>query len=45
MFLSRFGQRRTKGCYFLLLVIIIRVSYLKKIRMIGQTDGLDNDQT
>jgi hypothetical protein len=44
MFLSWVGQRRTKGCYFLLPIHIIRVNYLNKIKMIGQTDGLGNDK-
>jgi hypothetical protein len=45
MFLNWLGKKKTKRCDFLSLVIIIRVSYLKKIRMIGQMDGLGNDQT
>jgi hypothetical protein len=44
MFFSWFGQRKTKGCYFLLSITIIIISYFKRIRMIGQMDGLGNDQ-
>jgi hypothetical protein len=47
MFLSCLGQRRTKGHYLLLSVIIIKVSYFQKIRMkirvISQTDGVGNE--
>jgi hypothetical protein len=45
MFLSSFGQKITKGCYFLVPITIIRVSYFKIIRMIDQMDGIGNDQT
>ncbi len=49
MLLSWLGERRTKGCYFLLLVIFIKVNYSKrikmKIRMISQMDGIGNNQT
>jgi hypothetical protein len=45
MFLRWLGQRKTKGYYFLRWVIIIRVSYFKRGRMIGQIDGIGNDQT
>jgi hypothetical protein len=44
MFFSWLGQRKTKGCYFLLPITIIDIRYFNKIKMTGQMDGLGNDQ-
>lgn len=44
MFPSWFGERKTKGCYLLLPVTIINIGCFKKNRMIGEMDGLGNDQ-